>query len=188
MFKEPFPKHDKGKDPKTDNNANYTTTSYDYTINHISEMDNHVYTIIIKDKTPVSSTWRGKVILQGIGPSSFSFDDKTPKCNVTTRRGKVTLQSVSSKTTTSSSTKNEYDLIDHLGKTHSLISILEILNISPSHKAILDKILREKSIPTDLNMDQFQAMVGYLSTPHCLTFSEADDASPCQTHNAPHHI
>lgn len=52
MFKEPFPKHDKGK-AKVDNQANYAKMSYDYdsTVNHIS-MDNHVSTIIIKDKSP----------------------------------------------------------------------------------------------------------------------------------------
>lgn len=66
MFKELFPNNDKGKTPKIDNNANYTTTSHDYTINHILEMDNHVSIIIIKDKNPKGSTRRGKVFLQGI--------------------------------------------------------------------------------------------------------------------------
>lgn len=140
MFKEPFPKHDKGKAKTIDNQANYTKMPYDcdYTINHIS-MDNHVSTIIIKDKTTEGSTQRSKVVLKGIGLSSSSSKNETSECNVTTRQGKVTLQGVPSKTTTSSSTKNEYDLVNQLGKTLALIFILELLGISPSHKAILEK-------------------------------------------------
>lgn len=150
-------------------------------------MDNHVSIIIIKDKAPKGSTQSSKVVLKGIGPSSSPSNDETSKCNVTTHRGKVTLQGVPPKTTTSS-TKNEYDLVYRLGKTPTLISILEILCISPSHKAILDKALKETYVPIDLNVDKFQAMVGYLSTPHCLTFIEADDVSICQPHNVPLHI
>ncbi|GLJ04943.1 hypothetical protein SUGI_0007520, partial [Cryptomeria japonica] len=70
-------------------------------------------------------------------------------------------------------------------KIPALISILELLRISPTHKAILDKILRDTIVPTDLNVDQFQAMVGYLSIPHSLTFTEADDAFVSQPHNTP---
>ncbi|GLJ56032.1 hypothetical protein SUGI_1203060 [Cryptomeria japonica] len=88
----------------------------------------------------------------------------------------------------SSSTKNEYDLVDQLGKTPTLISILDLLCISPTHKAILDKTLRETFVPTDLNVDQFQAMVGYLSILHTLTFTKVDDAFITQPHNAPLHI
>lgn len=48
--------------------------------------------------------------------------------------------------------------------------------------------MRDTVVPTDLNMDRFQAMVGYLSISHSLTFTEADDASVSQPHNAPLHI
>ncbi|GLJ06735.1 hypothetical protein SUGI_0046600 [Cryptomeria japonica] len=185
MFKEPFPKHDKGKAKVTDDQTNYTRASYNYDsiVNHIS-MDNYVSTIIIKDKTLDNSTQRPKIILKGIGSSS----EPTSECNVTTRQGKFTLKSAPNKNTTSSSTKPEYDLVEQLGKTPTLISILELLRISPAHKAILDKVLRDTPVPTDLNVDQFQAMVGYLSVPHSLTFTEADDASVSQPHNAPLHI
>ncbi|GLJ22222.1 hypothetical protein SUGI_0417710 [Cryptomeria japonica] len=185
MFKEPFPKHDKGKAKAIDDQTNYTRASYNYdsTINHIS-MDNYVSTIIIKDKTPENSTQRPKIVLKGIGSSS----EPTSECNVTTCRGKFTLQGVPTKNTASSSTKPEYDLVEQLGKTPALISILELLCISLAHRAILDKILRDTFVPTDLNVDHFQAMVGYLSIPHSLTFTEADDASVIQPHNAPLHI
>lgn len=37
-------------------------------------------------------------------------------------------------------------------------------------------------------MDQFQAMVGHLSSPHHLTFTEHGDTSPRQLHNTPFRI
>ncbi|GLJ27782.1 hypothetical protein SUGI_0545240 [Cryptomeria japonica] len=174
MFKEPLPKHDKGKAKATDDQTNYTRAPYNYdsTINHIS-MDNYVSTIIIKDKNPENPTQRPKIVLEGVGYSS----EPTSECHVTTYRGKITLQGAPAKNTASSSTKPEYDLLEQLGKTPALISILELLRISPTHKSILDKTLRDTSVPTDLNVDQFQAMVGYLSIPHSLTFTEANDAS-----------
>lgn len=152
ILKEPFPKHDKGKYKAIDSQANYTKASYDYdsTINCIS-MDDYVSTITIKDKAPKNTTQRPKVILKGIGPS-LEF---TPSYNVTTHRGKGVLQGVLAKSNASFVPKPEYDLVEKLGKTPSLISILELLRISPSHKAILDKVLRETSIPTNLNVDQF---------------------------------
>lgn len=184
MFKEQFPKHDKGKS-KADNQDNSTKISYDYDsiVNHIS-MNNHVSTINIKDKTFEGSTQRGKVILKCTRPSSSS----TLECNGMTHQGKITLQGVQSKPMTFSSIKNENYLVDQFGKTPTLISILLLLCISPSHKVILNKALRETFVPTDLNMDQFQSMVGYLSTRHCLTSTKVDDATPCQPHNAPLHI
>ncbi|GLJ23129.1 hypothetical protein SUGI_0436430 [Cryptomeria japonica] len=103
-------------------------------------------------------------------------------------RGKFTSQGAPAKNTASSSTKPEYDLVEQLGKTPTLISILELLRISPTHKAILDKILRDTTVPTDLNVDQFQAIVGYLSIPHSLTFREVNDTFVSQPHNAPLHI
>ncbi|GLJ59482.1 hypothetical protein SUGI_1510350 [Cryptomeria japonica] len=185
MFKEPFPKHDKGKAATIDDQTNYTRASYNYdsTINHVS-MDNYVSTIIIKDKMPEISTLRPKIVLKGIGSSS----EPTSECHVTTRRGKFTLQGAPAKNTASSSTKPEYDLVEQLGKTPTFISILELLRISPAHKAILDKILRDTSVPIDLSVDQFQAMVGYLSVPHSLTFTEADDAFVSKVVNATNKI
>lgn len=117
MFKEPFAKHDKGKEKTTDNQDNYTKTPYDYdsTINDNS-MDNHVYTSIIKDKTCEGPIQRSNVLLKGIGPSSSSSKGQPSKYNVTTYQGKVTLQGVPSKPIVSSSMKNEYKLVDHLGK------------------------------------------------------------------------
>lgn len=78
--------------------------------------------------------------------------------------------------------------MEQLDKTSALISILEILRLSPSHKTILDQALQEASVPANLNIDQFQAMVGSLRSSPCLTFSKSDNASFQQPHNASLHI
>lgn len=83
---------------------------------------------------------------------------------------------------------NQYDLVNQLEKTPTHISIFELLHISPPHKEIIDKALQETLIPTDLLMDQFQAMVGYISSPLYLMFTNLDDTSPKEPHNAPLHI
>lgn len=64
------------------------------------------------------------------------------------------------------------------------ISILELLKISPAHKEIWEKALVDTMIPNDLEVCTFQAMVGHLIAPHCLSFLENDDISLTHPHNA----
>ncbi|GLJ42866.1 hypothetical protein SUGI_0888550 [Cryptomeria japonica] len=68
------------------------------------------------------------------------------------------------------------------------ISILELLKVSPMHKEILEKALVETIVSKYLDIDQFKNMVGHLIAPHCLSFSENDDASLQHPHNAPLHV
>lgn len=56
------------------------------------------------------------------------------------------------------------------------------------HKEILEKALVETTVSKDLDVDQFQNMVGHLIAPHCLSFSENDDASLQHPYNAPLHV
>lgn len=56
------------------------------------------------------------------------------------------------------------------------------------HKEILEKALVETTDSKDLDVDQFQNMVGHLIAPHCLSFYEKDDASLQHPHNAPLHV
>lgn len=90
-------------------------------------------------------------------------------CGVTTRGGKVTIVGPSqpSKAPTSNrkSFPNSYNVLDQLKKTPAQISIMELLKISPTHKKILEEALASYTIPTDLDADQFQAMVEHISTP-----------------------
>lgn len=43
-------------------------------------------------------------------------------------------------------------------------------------------------MPIDLHVDQFQAMVGHIASPHTLTFTENDNFSMQQPHSVPLHI
>jgi len=77
--------------------------------------------------------------------------------HLTTHKAKITLQSIPSNPTNTSilQAKGQYNLLDHLKKTPAQISIFELLHLSLEHKAILDKVLLESSLPTDLNVNQF---------------------------------
>lgn len=50
-------------------------------------------------------------------------------------------------------------------------------------KLSMDKALTKENVPKDLNLDQFQSMVGHLTSPHHFPFFEEDDHS--LSHNAP---
>jgi hypothetical protein len=101
---------------------------------------------------------------------------------VTTRgQAKVVLKGTSSKAILPPS---HYNIVDQLWKAPAQISILELLKISPIHKNILEEALVNTSVDTNLDVNKFQAMVGHLSTPTCLSFSEKDDASITHPHNS----
>lgn len=80
--------------------------------------------------------------------------------------GPSTKQSNSSPSTKQSQPKGQFNLIEKLGRISSQISIFELLHISPTHKAILEKYLQESSIPHDIDFNQFEVIVGHLTTPH----------------------
>lgn len=107
---------------------------------------------------------------------------------------KITIPSPSTKqpqsgpSTKQSQPKSQFNLIDQLGKTPVQIYILELLHISPMHKSILDKTLQYFSILQDIDVNQFEAMVGYTTTPHHVTFSDQDYSSPKSNHNDTLHI
>jgi hypothetical protein len=67
------------------------------------------------------------------------------------------------------------------------ISILELLRISLAHKEILEKALSTSTVPKDIDASQFQAMVGYIATPHSLKFTDADLPSQ-PSHNRALHL
>lgn len=63
--------------------------------------------------------------------------------------------------------------MEQLKKTPTFISSLKILKLSLTHREILEKAL-EASVPNDLDPNQFQAMVGKITTNHHLVFSKKD--------------
>lgn len=63
-----------------------------------------------------------------------------------------------------------------------------MLKLSPKYKDILEKALIETTIPNDLDIDRFQAMVAHMTVPHNIYFSEHDDVSLNHLYNTPLHI
>ena len=54
------------------------------------------------------------------------------------------------------------------------ISILDLLHTTPIYKEILDSVLHESHVPTDINAIKFHNLVGHLSTPCALSFKTTD--------------
>ena len=67
------------------------------------------------------------------------------------------------------------------------ISIMVLLKISSTHRKILEEALASSTVPTDLDAEQFQAMVRNIIMPNLLTFSDQD--FPTQpSHNRTLHL
>ena len=66
--------------------------------------------------------------------------------------------------------------------------IFKLLKISPAHRYILDKALTEANVPQDLDLEQFQSMVGHLTFLYYLSFYKENDTSLSHLHNQPLHI
>lgn len=60
-----------------------------------------------------------------------------------------------------------------------------MLHISPTHKEVLDKALKESIVPIDINVDQFQAMIENISSSHPVTIIENDVIHNKLDHNYP---
>ena len=124
-----------------------------------------------------------------------SFSPQSEPLNAVTRgQSNVVLKvaqdpknASSSKQLTSSKISN-YDLVSQLQRTPTKISIFELLELSPLHKDILEKALHSASVPMDIDMEQFQAMVNLISSSHHLAFFEEDDRAPSHRHNLTLHI
>ncbi len=124
-----------------------------------------------------------------------SFSPQSEPLNVVTRGQSKVVLKVSQDPKNASSSKqpktakiSNYDLVCQLQHTPAQISIFELLELSPLHKDILEKALRSASVPTDIDIDQFQAIVNYISSPHPLAFSEEDDRAPSHPHDLALHI
>ena len=175
------------------NQANFARVKYDYSsgpiINNIRTEDGYINTITVKRAPQCNATTRsGKVTIAGPPPA---------------RQVKITIPGPSAKQSQPASyakqpkpvptpqkwkPKSQFNLIDQLGKTPAQIYILEFLRISPAHKDILDKTMLESLVPKDIDVNQFETMVGYLTTPHHVTFSNQDYSSPKTNHNDALHI
>lgn len=155
-FRNPLPNYQKGESSKKEVNH----IKDDHIINHLYADDEWVNVIKVNQKVEYREV------------------------NATTRaQAKVVLKGASSKSI-ESPPQHQYDLVNQLQKTPAQISILELLKISPAHKEILEKSLIETNVSTNLDVNQFQAMVGHLSSSTCLSFSDKDDVSITHPHNS----
>lgn len=136
-------------------------------ITSITTNDNKINDIKIREKhenSPINAITRGhaKVTLKGANPSTSKATIVVPS--------------------------TQYNIVDQLKKIPAQISILELLKISLAHKEILEQALVATMVPIKLEVFQFKTMVGHLTVPHCLSFSEHDDVSINHPHNATLHI
>lgn len=72
----------------------------------------------------------------------------------------------------------QYYILEHLRKTHTQISILDLLKSSPTHQEILNRALQKTHVPGDIDPTQFQALVAHLSTTYHLSFTQCDAMFP----------
>lgn len=91
---------------------------------------------------------------------------------MTTQRGRVTIQGAPTHVKATNNPSSDYSIMDYLKETPTLISILELLKLSSSHKEILEKALVEMLVPNNLDTNQFQSMVGNITSTHHLFFYE----------------
>ena len=148
---------------------NYTRIGHDYTINCFNESDSRI--------------------------STFTLKAEDPHCYVTSQHTKITLLGAPSRLTTSTRptppsrlvahTSFDYSLVEQLGKTPVQISILDLLRASPQHQKILEQALEESIVPDNMDVAQFQAMVGNLSASQHMTFSPRDIPKEKPNHNDP---
>lgn len=163
IFKTPLLDHDKGKASSSNSTqtANYANTGYNNVINCFRTSNEYVSTLRIKGQDP--------------------------SCTVTTRQSKIVLKGVPVAPSKPIPT-SQYNLLEHLGKTPAQISILELLKMSPMHRAVLDKALIESTVPIDIDVDQFQARIGHLVVSQNVAFSDNDISPDKLPHNDPLHL
>ena len=89
---------------------------------------------------------------------------------------------------TSQRPTSHYDVLSHLGKTPTQISILELLTTSPIHKEILEKALVEFCVPKNINASQFTTMIGNHAAQQHLVFTDKYFQGPSPHHNMSLHI
>ena len=84
--------------------------------------------------------------------------------------------------------KNDYNVVEQLGKTPSKISMLALLLCSEAHAKALVKFLKTAHVPQETSADQFQECVASLTADNALGFSDANLTSKGRKHNDALHV
>lgn len=66
--------------------------------------------------------------------------------------------------------KSDYKVVDHLLQTHSKISIMSLLLNSEAHRKALLKVLGKAYVNPDVTVDQFDHVVGNITSCNTLSF------------------
>lgn len=117
--------------------------------------------------------------------ATISINIRNKDCAVVTRISKVTLQRVPPQEPHQAS---NFNVVDQLKKTPTQISLFELLRISPTHRAILDKALQDSIVFRDMDEILLQAMVGTIIASSRVAFTEKDIPTYRIRHNDPLHL
>lgn len=103
--------------------------------------------------------------------ATISINPRNRDCVVVTQISKATLQGVPPQGPHQAS---NFNVLDQLKKTPAQISLFELLRISPTHRAILDKALQESIVSRDMDESVLQSMVGTITSSSRVAFTEKE--------------
>jgi len=84
--------------------------------------------------------------------------------------------------------QSEYKVVDQLNRMLTIISLLDFLMHSTSHRKLLMKILNGTHVERDISLDQFEGIVSHIRTNDYLTFTEDEVPTEGRGHNKALHI
>lgn len=83
---------------------------------------------------------------------------------------------------------SDFKIFDQLGQIPSKISILSLLLSSEAHRKALLKVLNTAHAMQDISVDQFDVVIGNISTSRYLGFNDAKLTTEGHIHNKALHI
>ncbi|MCI17211.1 hypothetical protein A2U01_0038358, partial [Trifolium medium] len=84
--------------------------------------------------------------------------------------------------------KSDYKVVDQLGQTPSMISMLSLLMSSEAHRVTLLKLLNAAHVNQDITVDQFNGVCNNITASRCLEFTNAELPAEGPSHNKALHI
>ena len=84
--------------------------------------------------------------------------------------------------------KSDYQIVEQLRQTPSMISMMYLLLCSDAHAQALIKFLKNAHVPQETTADQFENCVESLTVDNGLGFSDADLTPMGKNHNKALHV
>jgi len=79
--------------------------------------------------------------------------------------------------------QSEYRVVDQLNRMPAIISLLDLLTHSHSHRKLLMKILSRAHVEKDITLDKFEGIFSHITANNYLTFIEEEIPSEGRGHN-----